>query len=86
MTKHAYIELGLAVLNTEADAISALTSRLDQSFHEACERILACDPDALAIAKRGVQYGATHTMAEALAQEQDALGKLRDARARRREG
>ena len=48
------------------------------------ERILACDPDALAIAKRGVQFGATHTMAEALAQEQQALGKLRDARAKRR--
>ncbi len=47
------------------------------------ERILACHPDALAIAKRGVQYGATHTLAEALAQEQEALGKLAEARAKR---
>ena len=41
MTEHAYIELGLAVLNTEAAAISALTRRLDQNFHHACEKILA---------------------------------------------
>ncbi len=39
-TKHAYIELGLAVLNTEAAAISALTERLDQKFHDACDLIL----------------------------------------------
>jgi arabinose-5-phosphate isomerase len=43
MTKHAYIELGLAVLKTEADAISALTKRLDQNFHDACDLILKCD-------------------------------------------
>ncbi len=43
MTKHAYIELGLAVLKTEAEAIAALTERLDQSFHDACELILKCD-------------------------------------------
>ena len=42
MTKHAFIELGLAVLNTEAAAISALTGRLDRNFHEACELILKC--------------------------------------------
>lgn len=48
------------------------------------ERIVACDPDALTIAKRGVQYGATHTMAEALVQEQEALGKLQAARAKRK--
>ena len=42
MTKHAFIELGLAVLNTEAEAISALTGRLDQRFHDACELILKC--------------------------------------------
>ncbi len=42
MTKHAYIELGLAVLKTEADAISALTDRLDQGFHNACDLILNC--------------------------------------------
>ncbi|MBT8437023.1 MAG: KpsF/GutQ family sugar-phosphate isomerase [Gammaproteobacteria bacterium] len=43
MTKHAYIELGLAVLRAEADAISGLTERLGQSFHDACELILKCD-------------------------------------------
>ncbi len=43
MTKHAYIELGLAVLRAEADAISGLTERLDQSFHDACELVLKCD-------------------------------------------
>jgi arabinose-5-phosphate isomerase len=42
MTKHAFIELGLAVLNTEAEAISALTGRLDQGFHDACELVLKC--------------------------------------------
>ena len=42
MTKHAFIELGLAVLNTEAEAISALTGRLDQGFHDACDLILKC--------------------------------------------
>ena len=43
MTRHAYIELGLAVLRAEADAISSLTERLDQSFHDACELILKCN-------------------------------------------
>ncbi|MCP4876040.1 MAG: KpsF/GutQ family sugar-phosphate isomerase [Gammaproteobacteria bacterium] len=42
MTKHAYIELGLAVLNAEAEAITALTERLDQSFHDACDLVLNC--------------------------------------------
>jgi len=42
MSKHAFIELGLAVLNTEAAAISALTARLDQGFHDACELVLNC--------------------------------------------
>jgi arabinose-5-phosphate isomerase len=42
MTKHAFIELGLAVLNTEAEAISALTKRLDQRFHDACDLMLKC--------------------------------------------
>ena len=43
MTRHAYIELGLAVLRAEADAILGLTERLDQGFHDACELILKCD-------------------------------------------
>ncbi|MCP4979968.1 MAG: KpsF/GutQ family sugar-phosphate isomerase [Gammaproteobacteria bacterium] len=42
MTKHAYIELGLAVLSAEAEAITALTERLDQSFHDACDLVLNC--------------------------------------------
>ncbi len=42
MSKHAFIELGLAVLQTEAEAVSALSGRLDQRFHDACELILEC--------------------------------------------
>jgi arabinose-5-phosphate isomerase len=42
MTRHAYIDLGLAVLKTEADAISALCERLDQDFSRACDMILNC--------------------------------------------
>ena len=42
MTAKRYIELGLAVLKTEADAITALTTRLDQTFNRACELILKC--------------------------------------------
>jgi arabinose-5-phosphate isomerase len=42
MTKNTYIDLGIAVLRTESEAISALVPRLDQSFHRACEMILAC--------------------------------------------
>jgi len=42
MTKRTYIELGLAVLQTEAAAISALVERLDDSFARACDLILNC--------------------------------------------
>jgi len=42
MTKRTYIDLGLAVLKTEAAAISALVERLDDSFTRACELILHC--------------------------------------------
>ena len=42
MTKHPYIDLGLAVLKTEADAISALGERLDKNFSDACDLILGC--------------------------------------------
>lgn len=42
MTKHAYRELGLAVLKTESEAIAALTERLDDKFDRACELILSC--------------------------------------------
>lgn len=43
MKDHAYIELGLAVLKSEAKAITALQARLDQRFHRACELILQCE-------------------------------------------
>jgi arabinose-5-phosphate isomerase len=43
MTKHSYIELGIAVLKTESEAISALIKRLDQSFYQACDMILGCE-------------------------------------------
>ena len=42
MSNPAYIQLGLAVLKTEADAISALVERLDENFTRACELILDC--------------------------------------------
>ena len=43
MTGHSYIELGLAVLKTESEAITALMPRLDQSFHRACDMLLECE-------------------------------------------
>ena len=43
MTEHSYIELGLAVLKTESEAITALMPRLDQSFHRACDMLLECE-------------------------------------------
>jgi len=42
MKKHAYIKLGLAVLKTEAEAILALSERLDQGFQDACDLVLKC--------------------------------------------
>ena len=42
MTKNAYIELGLAVLRTEAEAVSALQERLGDDFSRACDLILNC--------------------------------------------
>lgn len=42
MTNNRYIELGRAVLTTEADAITALIDRLDESFSKACSLILSC--------------------------------------------
>ena len=42
MSDHRFIELGIAVLQTEADAIKALIPRLDVKFQKACELILAC--------------------------------------------
>lgn len=42
MTQHAYLALGLAVLKTEAEAVAALSERLDAGFEQACELILSC--------------------------------------------
>ncbi|HEY5738847.1 MAG TPA: KpsF/GutQ family sugar-phosphate isomerase [Gammaproteobacteria bacterium] len=42
MTRHAFLELGLAVLKTEAEGINEVSGRLDQSFTDACELILRC--------------------------------------------
>lgn len=42
MNKIRYIELARAVLNTEAEAITALTTRLNQTFNQACDLILCC--------------------------------------------
>ena len=42
MTKHAFIELGLAVIKTEADAVTALSGRLGDDFHRACDLVLNC--------------------------------------------
>ena len=43
MSNPPYIKLGLAVLKTEADAISALAGRLDENFTRACDLILNCE-------------------------------------------
>jgi arabinose-5-phosphate isomerase len=43
MTQHSFQQLGRAVLQTEADAITALISRIDEKFHRACEMILKCE-------------------------------------------
>ena len=42
MTKRPYIELGIAVLQTEAQAVSALAQRLGDDFARACDMILDC--------------------------------------------
>ena len=42
MSDSSYQQLGIAVLKTEAAAISALIERIDQRFHDACQMILDC--------------------------------------------
>ena len=42
MDKQAIIRLGRAVIETEAAAVSALTDRVDETFADACERMLDC--------------------------------------------
>lgn len=39
---HDFRALGLAVIETEARAITDLAARIDQSFNQACEILLAC--------------------------------------------
>jgi arabinose-5-phosphate isomerase len=43
MKKHNFISLGQAVLETEAKSVHDLIGRLDQTFHRACELMLACE-------------------------------------------
>ena len=42
MSEHSFQNLGIAVLKTEAEAITALIDRIDDRFHRACEMILDC--------------------------------------------
>ncbi len=42
MSEHSFQQLAIAVLKTEAEAISALVDRIDGQFHKACEMILHC--------------------------------------------
>lgn len=41
-TQHNFCKLGLAVIETEAHAIQAMTNRLGDNFNRACEYLLAC--------------------------------------------
>lgn len=43
MKNHNFIELGKAVLRTEAESVHDLIERLDTPFHHACELMLACE-------------------------------------------
>jgi 2-(1,2-epoxy-1,2-dihydrophenyl)acetyl-CoA isomerase len=51
--------------------------------HEMTALIAGCDPDALALAKRALHFGAGTDMAGAMKNEQAASAALRDARAKR---
>lgn len=42
-TNNKLCQLALAVIETEAQAVSDLTSRIDENFVKACEYMLACD-------------------------------------------
>ena len=42
MTKRTHIELGVAVLKAEAEAIAVLSDRLDEDFEHACDLVLRC--------------------------------------------
>jgi arabinose-5-phosphate isomerase len=43
LTDQKFCELGLAVIETEARAIYALTSRINQDFVKACRLLLSCE-------------------------------------------
>ncbi len=55
-----------------------------ETARELAEQTIACDPDALAVAKRTLHAGAVATMAEAMANEQAANAELRDLKSKRR--
>ncbi len=42
MSEHPFQQLAIAVLKTEANAITTLIDRIDGQFHQACEMILNC--------------------------------------------
>jgi len=71
-------EMGLVNRVVAADELLA-TAR------EWAASMAACDPDALAFAKRALQRGASSSMEEAMAHEQEASAALREARAKRRD-
>ena len=68
--------MGLINRVVPADALLA-TAR------EVAELTLACDPDALDVAKRALHAGAVSTMADALAHERAASEELRELKAKR---
>ena len=43
MTQTDFKKLGLAVIETEIESVSALKSRIDDSFVQACELMLGCE-------------------------------------------
>jgi 2-(1,2-epoxy-1,2-dihydrophenyl)acetyl-CoA isomerase len=71
------LSIGLVNRVVAADALQGTARELAASM-------TACDPDALAFAKRAIQHGAHATMEEAMAHEQAASAALREARAKRK--
>jgi 2-(1,2-epoxy-1,2-dihydrophenyl)acetyl-CoA isomerase len=57
--------------------------RLLDTAREIAELTLACDPDALDVAKRALHHGAVSTMAEAMEHERAASAALRALKAKR---
>jgi enoyl-CoA hydratase/carnithine racemase len=71
-------EIGLVNRVVAAEAL------LDTA-REIAEMTLACDPDALDVAKRALHAGAVSTMADAMAHERAASAELRALKAKRAE-